>query len=81
VKRRPQVLDLDGPEVPDPNIPCYIRTTGGQVEATLVHCVATSRSTFTVFAVAALNPGEAIRALEQSGRFWTAKRAFKAIED
>jgi folate-binding protein YgfZ len=77
VKRRPQVLDIDGPKAPDLREPCFIRTSGGQVEATLVHCVSASAGNYTVFAVAALQPGEAIRALEQNGTFWNAKRAFR----
>ncbi len=77
VKRRPQVLDIEGDQAPDVNSSCFIRTAGGQAEATLVHCVATSFGSFTIFAVSALQPGEAVRGLEQNGRFWTAKRAFQ----
>lgn len=77
VKRRPQVLDIDGPKAPDLNAPCFIRTSGGQVEASVVHCVATSATTYTMFAVAALQAGDAIRAVEQNGVYWNAKRAFR----
>lgn len=77
VKRRPQVLDLEGPQAPDVNSPCFIRTAGGQLEATVVHCVNTASQAFTVFAVAALNPGDAVRGLEQNGQYWSAKRAFR----
>ena len=77
VKRRPQVLDIDGPKAPDMKAPCFIRTSAGQVEATLVHCVATSATTFTIFTVAALPAGEAIRAVEQDGGYWNAKHSFR----
>jgi folate-binding protein YgfZ len=77
VKRRPQVLDMEGDKAPDVNLPCYIRTASGQVEATLVHCVNTSFNTFTVFTVSALQPADAVRGLEQNGQHWTAKRAFQ----
>ncbi|HKX54512.1 MAG TPA: hypothetical protein VJN01_00315 [Xanthomonadales bacterium] len=77
VKRRPQVLDIDGPKAPDLDSPCFIRTSGGQVEASVVHCVATSTTTFTIFAVAALQAGEAVCAVEQGGVYWNAKRAFR----
>jgi folate-binding protein YgfZ len=77
VKRQPQVLDIEGPTVPDPETPCFIRSSGGQVEASMVHCVATSATTFTVFAVAAIQAGEVIQAMEQNGDCWSAKRAFR----
>lgn len=81
VKRRPQVLDIEGLQAPDINSPCFIRTAGGQSEATLVHCVATTVKNFTVFAVSALQSGDAVRGLEQNGQFWTAKRAFQELHE
>ena len=77
VKRRPQVLDLEGPQAPDVNSPCFIRTTNGQSEATVVHCVSTGKEAFTVFCVAALNPGDAVKGLEQNGHCWSATRALR----
>jgi len=81
VKRRPQVLDIEGSKAPDINSPCFIRTTGGQAAATLVHCVSTTTNGFTVFAVSALQAGDAVRGLEQNGQFWTAKRAFQELHE
>jgi folate-binding protein YgfZ len=77
VKRRPQVLDIDGPKAPDLKSPCFIRTSDGQVEATVVHCVANSATSYTIFVVAALQAGEAVRAVEQNGEYWNARRAFR----
>lgn len=77
VKRRPQVLDIEGENAPDVNMPCFIRTSSGQTEAALVHCIGVTSRAFTIFAVAALQPNEAVRSLEQNGQFWTAKRAFR----
>lgn len=81
VKRRSQVLDLEGPQAPDVTSPCFIRTIGGQVEATLVHCVNTANQTYTVFAVAALNPDDAVKGLEQNGQYWSAKRALGEMHE
>ena len=78
VKRRPLVLDLDGSRAPDTDSPCFIRSMGREVEAGLVHCVATSSNRFTVFAVAALKADEPVRALEQDGHLWTATRVANA---
>jgi hypothetical protein len=74
-------LDIEGDKAPDINSVCFIRSAGGQSEATLVHCVTTSPNSFTVFAVSALQPGEAVRGLEQNGVFWTAKRAFQEHQE
>ncbi len=81
VKRRPQILDIEGAQAPDVNLPCFIRTASGQVEASLVHCVGNSNRAFTVFAVAALQPSDAVRSLEQNGQHWTARRAFREQHD
>jgi len=81
VKRRPQVLDIEGTQAPDVKLPCFIRTAGGQVEATVVHCVNKGNQAFTIFAVAALQPGDAVRGVEQDGRYWPAKRAFREAHD
>ncbi len=75
VKRRPQVLDLEGPQAPDVNSPCFIQTISGQAEATIVHCVNTANQAFTVLAVAAVNPDDAVEGLEQNGQSWSARRA------
>jgi len=78
VKRRPQVLDIEGPQPPDVNTPCFIRTTSGQSDATVVHCVNTGKEAFTVFVVAALNPDDAaITGLAQNGHYWSARRAMR----
>ena len=74
VKRRPQVLDLEGPQTPDLTSPCLIQTANGQTASTLVHCVSTASQTYTVFAVAALDPDEAVTGLEQNGQYWSATR-------
>lgn len=77
VKRRPVVLDIDGPKIPDLDSTCFIRTSGGQVEATLVHCVATAATQFTIFAVAAIKSEDGVNAVEQKSEYWTAKWAFR----
>ncbi len=81
VKRRPQVLDIEGPQAPDVASPCFIRTTGGQVEASMVNCVNTDKQTYTIFTVSALQPGDSVRGFEQNGKQWTAKRAFRETHD
>lgn len=75
VKRRPLVLDIEGPTPPDPDATCLIQTSGGQLEARLVHCVATAATKFTIFAVAATQAGDVVRAVEQEGKNWIATGA------
>jgi len=75
VKRRPQVLDLEGLQAPDVNSPCFIQTLSGQADATIVHCVKTADQAFTVFAVAALAKDDEVAGLDQNGLSWAAKRA------
>jgi len=79
VKRRPQVMDIEGAQAPDETSPCFIQTSNGQTEATFVHCVTTSSQAYTVLAVAALNADEPVTGLQQNGRFWSAKRAVQEL--
>jgi folate-binding protein YgfZ len=80
VKRRPQVLDIDGEQPPDLSLPCFIHTSTGQAEATMVHCVGLGNGKFTVLAVAALQPEDSVRMLQQGGQRWFARRALKNIQ-
>lgn len=75
IKRRPQVLDIQGAGPPVATLPCVIHSATGKVDATLVHWVATAESRYTVFAVAALAPGAEVSSLEQGGDFWEARTA------
>lgn len=75
VKRRPQVLDIYGPNPPSATSPCYILTANREVEAGVLHCVAEDRVHFTVMLVSNLQPEDVVEALEQDGRMWQARRA------
>jgi folate-binding protein YgfZ len=77
VKRRPQVLDIEGEQPPDLNLPCVIYTSTGQAEASMIHCVGLGFGEFTILAVAALQPGEEVRMLQQDGQRWFARRALR----